>query len=63
MDTRPSLTMRPWDRTQPLLHRLHQGLIGRVPPCGGKAKGWFTERHLDGTCRSGGVVMRPYRKT
>jgi sugar lactone lactonase YvrE len=41
-----------------------QGLIWRVPPGGGKAKVWFTDRHLDGTLFGpAGIVMLPDHRT
>lgn len=41
-----------------------QGLIWRVPPGGGKAKVWFTDRHLDGTLFGpAGIVMLPDHHT
>jgi hypothetical protein len=41
-----------------------QGLIWRVPPGGGKARVWFTDRHLDGTLFGpAGIVLMPDHHT
>jgi hypothetical protein len=41
-----------------------QGLIWRVPPGGGEAKVWFTDRQLDGTLFGpAGIVLMPDHRT